>query len=70
MFDVDRNGKICIKELEKLRKFFGDGDDEPETEETREMINRTMSQFDEDGDGVLNYQEFYKLMEEIVSDSD
>ena len=71
IFDVNRNGKICKNELENLRKLFGDGENEPETEETWEMINKIMKKFDEDGDGVLNYQEFSKLMkEEIISDSD
>ena len=69
MFDVNRNGQICKKELENLNTFLGDGEIEPIDEETREMINKCMETFDADGDGVLNYEEFSKLMEEIY-DSD
>ena len=62
MFDVNRNGQICKKELENLNTFLGDGEIEPIDEETREMINKCMKEFDADGDGVLNYEEFSKLM--------
>ena len=70
MFDVNRNGQICKKELENLIKFFGDGHDMPITEEAREIINKCMKKFDADGDGVLNYEEFSKLMMEEIYDSD
>ena len=64
MFDVNRNGQICKKELEK--NFFGDGEDELMDEGIRDMVNKVMETFDADGDGVLNYEEFSKMMEDSV----
>ena len=68
MVDVQLDGKLCKKDIAKLRFMFEDGDET--SDETKDKVNSAIKTFDEDGDGLLNYEEFCKLMEDEYSDSD
>jgi len=69
MVDVESDGKLCKKDIAKLMKIYDEETDDS-LEETKERINHTIKTFDEDGDELLNYPEFCKLMAMIESDSD
>ena len=47
-----------------------DEDSDDTLDETKDRINLIIKTFDEDGDGLLNYEEFCKLMADGDSDSD
>lgn len=68
MYDVNKDNMICKKELENLIKLLEDGDDTP-AEEIKNITGMILNTFDEDGDGKLSYEEFYKFMEDTY-DSD
>ena len=67
MVDVNSDGKLCKKDIAKLMKIFNEDTDDT-LEETKERINLIIKTFDEDGDGLLNYKEFCKLMADYDSD--
>ena len=69
MVDVESDGKLCKKDIAKLMKIY-DEDTDDTLEETKVRINLIIKTFDEDGDGLLNYSEFCKLMVDMQSDSD
>ena len=53
-FDYDKNGKIGVKDL--LAAFHEVGKDT-----TREVCEKLIKEFDEDGDGELTYEEFAEI---------
>ena len=55
--------------LLKNKCVYGYGENAPRNEETKKIIHKTMRQLNEDGDGILNYQVFSKLMKEETVDS-
>ena len=55
LFDEDNLGKITLKNLKKIAIEIGDAASE---EELRGMI----AEADRDGDGALNFDEFYRVM--------
>ena len=70
LFDDDETGRISFKNLKRVARELGEsiGD-----EELQEMIDEA----DRDGDGVINEEEFYRVMrkrenplDEIDSDDD
>ena len=55
LFDDEHTGRITLRNLKRIAMEIGD----PATEdELREMI----SEADRDGDGALNFDEFYRVM--------
>lgn len=50
-YDRDCNGKISVEELTKIMK-----DTDPE------MIKKYMDEFDLDGDGLIDYEEFLRMV--------
>lgn len=57
LFDIDGDGSISITELETVMKTMGQCP--PSIEEIRQM----MIDFDEDGNEVIDFNEFKKMME-------
>ncbi|KAG6815903.1 Calcium-binding component of the spindle pole body (SPB) half-bridge [Tephrocybe sp. NHM501043] len=55
LFDDDKTGKISIRNLRRVAKEIGDNLDD---EELQAMIE----EFDLDGDGEINEQEFFAIM--------
>merc|ERR1719341_857489 len=55
MINANSDGKLCKRDIAKLMEIF----DQDTEDEEHMMIIKT---FDEDGDGLLNYEEFCKLM--------
>jgi Ca2+-binding EF-hand superfamily protein len=61
LFDEDRLGKITLKNLKKIAIEIGDPASD---EELRELI----AEADRDGDGALNFDEFYRVMKRRNND--
>eukprot|EP00933_Yihiella_yeosuensis_P011584 TRINITY_DN11901_c1_g1_i1.p1 TRINITY_DN11901_c1_g1~~TRINITY_DN11901_c1_g1_i1.p1 ORF type:complete len:208 (-),score=60.96 TRINITY_DN11901_c1_g1_i1:129-752(-) len=55
LFDEDETGKISFRNLKKIAQELGEGLSD---EEIREMIEEA----DRDGDGLINPEEFYRVM--------
>ena len=55
LFDDDNTGFITLKNLKRVAKELGENLTE---EELQEMIDEA----DIDGDGQINYEEFYSMM--------
>ena len=55
LFDDDNTGRITLKNLKKVAREIDEDIDE---EELADMIH----EFDRDGDGEINQEEFYELM--------
>ena len=65
MADVEKDKKLCKKDVARLIKFWasqtdGDSDDDDPTE--AEIVEDFIRKFDEDGDERIDYFEFMKLM--------
>ena len=55
MFDDDQTGKISFRNLKKIALELGEGLSD---DELHEMIEEA----DRDGDGLINFDEFYRVM--------
>ncbi len=55
MFDKEGNGTISTKELRHIMTTIGD-------KLTDEEVNQMIEEADIDGDGVINYEEFVRMM--------
>ncbi|GAH07841.1 unnamed protein product, partial [marine sediment metagenome] len=55
LFDMDGNGYISTKELKHIMTSFGD-------KLTEEEANEMLRNADIDGDGLINYEEYVKMM--------
>ena len=55
LFDDDHTGRITLKNLKKIAREIDEDIDE---DELADMIH----EFDRDGDGEINQEEFYELM--------
>merc|ERR1712166_311837 len=55
MFDDDSTNKISFRNLARVAEELGEAVDD---EELRDMINQS----DKDGDGEINFDEFYRIM--------
>jgi len=62
MHDTNGDGFISTEEVLGFFEMMGFVDEDDTPEEARMMINMMVSQFDQDNDGKLNYQEFCKMM--------
>merc|ERR1719369_2119989 len=54
-FDRDGSGFLCVDKLRKALTSLGE-------ELTEEQANNIINQFDVDGDGRINYEEFLTMM--------
>jgi len=63
IFDVDQNGTICPKELGIVMRALGQN---PSEAELKEM----MEDADDNGDGVIEFQEFLGLMTVLINKVD
>ena len=63
MCDCDGNGVVSKKELSTFMSSMG-GDDDDDKSTSRMIIGMMMSMHDEDEDGVLNFHEFCKMMDD------
>ncbi|CAA6670832.1 unnamed protein product [Spirodela intermedia] len=70
--DTDSDGLLSYdemaRELENLRAHFGDGVDEvtPAPEELRRLYGSLFAQFDHDGDGTVDLEEFRSETKEML----
>jgi calmodulin len=55
VFDKDGNGTISTKELRHIMTTIGD-------KLTDEEVNQMIEEADVDGDGIINYEEFVRMM--------
>ena len=63
MFDKDGDGKITVLELGRVMDSLGQS---LAVTEVQEMIN----EFDDDGNGVIDFSEFLRFMERKMNDVD
>ena len=56
IFDKDKSGKISAQELDKLILELSNNDP------TDEELQQLMKEFDSDGDGNVEFQEFVRVM--------
>lgn len=61
LFDEDQQGKITFKNLKRISQEIGESISD---EELRSMIEEA----DRDGDGALNFEEFYRIMKRRGND--
>jgi Ca2+-binding EF-hand superfamily protein len=61
LFDEDRQGKITFKNLKRISQEIGENIPD---DELRSMI----AEADRDGDGALNFEDFYKIMKRRGND--
>eukprot|EP00951_Prasinocladus_malaysianus_P042143 scaffold506061_cov52-Prasinocladus_malaysianus.AAC.1 len=54
-FDKDKNGKLSSEEVRNIIRSMGD-------ELTEEEVAEIMDRGDQDGDGLLSFQEFTRLI--------
>jgi len=59
IFDADKSGAICIKELGVVMRALGQEADDEELEDI-------MKEFDENNDGVISFNEFVEIMKERI----
>ena len=59
IFDADKSGAICIKELGVVMRALGQEADDQELEDI-------MKEFDENNDGVISFNEFVEIMKERI----
>ncbi|XP_008808789.2 probable calcium-binding protein CML10 [Phoenix dactylifera] len=55
VFDIDRNGSISVDELEKVLRSIGE-------EETLAQCKKMIDGVDQDGDGLISFEEFKDMM--------
>ena len=66
LFDRDRDGSITADELGSVLASLGMGPDQVDPDELSEMI----AEVDDDGDGVISFDEFAIMMSRRMKDSD
>ena len=59
LVDANRDGFVCKKELGEFLKFSGQ---DPNSEDFNKMVGATITLFDWDSDGKLDYEEFCDWM--------
>ena len=61
LFDKDGDGTITTKEIRTVMRSLGQN---PTEDELQEMIN----EIDVDGHGIIDFQEFLRMMVKMMSD--
>jgi serine/threonine protein kinase len=63
MFDTDKNGVLSLQEI---RDALGVVNTEDEKRSKNGIINKLVQNIDTDGNGTISFDEFYKLMMDVV----
>ena len=63
LFDKDGGGDISVSELSSLFRCFG-------ARKTHQELSQILDKYDEDGSGVIEFDEFVQMMAETILEPD
>ena len=68
MADGDRDGKLCKKDLAILLRIYDDEEPDDGPDGAKERIQMILTEYDKNGDEMLDFEEFSKMMIDYDSD--